>query len=356
MTEIDAMEELKQMEKTLLKLMKNDTPLANKDDSLTSIFRRVTIDKTILPTERHNAVKYFFTRPRVNLSRSTLIVDRILSKLNKTIGDSIEKSIRLLLDPSLGYKRANTEYVENNIIRNDEPFITVLSNAVNTVSGHPDPIIESFTSKEGLYKEQVSHIEGTDKLFGAWYATINFTNLKGEGVWLLLDTWIRYSVLVKAGKILPYSRYLLGRQVDYQSGLFTLVLGDDNRTIKHIASTIVFPTALSKGKLFDSMKDVSKRAGVEDISVRFRCIGAEYDDPITAFEFNKHVASFAGSLRNYIHGDIRGSEYVVVPPNIYSRFNDRCIPFIDLKYGKLEWLVHKDDVEELSKEFYELLN
>lgn len=357
MTEYDAILEMEKMEKTLFSMMKNDTPLARVESSLTSILRRTSIDKPVLPEKaRHNEVKYFFTKPRLNLSRGNITTDRLLSKLNKKIGESIEKAVRLLLDPRLGYKRANQEYVKSDIIKNDEPFITILTNTINTVSGHPDPIIESYTSKEGLYKEQISHIEGTDKLYGAWYATMNFTNVVGEGVWLLFDTWLRYSVMVKHGKVLPYSRYLLGRQVDYQSGMFTLVLGDDNRTIKHIASTILFPTALSKGKIFDSSKDSPKRGESEDISVRFRCLGAEYDDPITAFEFNKHVATFATTLRGYLHGDIRGSEYIVVPPNIYSRFNDRCIPFIDLANGKLEWLVHKDEVETLSKDFYKSIN
>jgi len=346
--------EVIELENTLYSLMKNDTPVANMNTRLTSILKRTSIYKPLLPeTNRDSIVKYFFTRPRCNLSRSNIIMDRVLAKLLKSKGNSIEKYVRVLLDPFLGYK-FNKEYVDSELNLVDEPFMPILNNTINTASGHPDPIIDTFTSKEGVMKEQVTHYDGTDKIFNSWDMTVTFNNVVGEGVWLLIDTWVRYGTLVKSA-LMPYTRYLLGRQIDYQSCLYTIVLDTDGRSIKHTASTMLFPTATTKGSIFDTAKGTSKRSGDGDVMVRFKCLGAEYDDPITSFEFNKHVATFAPSLRGYLDGDITGSDYIVVPPNIYKRFSTKCIPFIDLYAGKLEWLVLKDEVVNLKEDYLKIL-
>lgn len=352
----DEILEVLELESVLYDLMKSSTPLAQNKNRLTSILKRTSIYKPLLPeVNRDSKVMYFFTRPRLNLSKRNIIMDRILAKLGKVKGDSIEKYVRVVLDPKLGDK-TNVEYVDSNLNESDEPFITILNNTVETVSGHPDPVIDTFTSKQGVFKEEVSHYDGIDTLYGTWDATINFTNVASEGVWLLFDTWIKYGTLAKIGKVMPYTRYQLARQIDYQSCMYTLVMDSDGRTIKHTSSTILFPTAISKGRIYDSSKDNPTRAGDKEVSIRFKCIGAEYDDPISLFEFNKHVATFAPSLRGYLNGDITNSEYVVVPPNIYKRFSNRCIPFIDLYNGKLEWLVNKNDVKSLKEDYLKLIN
>ena len=97
--------EVIELENTLYSLMKSDTPVANMNTRLTSILKRTSIYEPLLPeTNRDSMVKYFFTRPRCNLSRKNIIMDRVLAKLLKSKGNSIEKYIRVLLDPFLGFK------------------------------------------------------------------------------------------------------------------------------------------------------------------------------------------------------------------------------------------------------------
>lgn len=347
--------EVIELEKQLRDKMREETPMANYTNSLTSCLRRTSIMKPLLPEmSRGTFVKHFLTRPRLNLSKENLKQNRLLAKLGQEKGDSISKYVRTCLDPSLGYAFSK-EYTDSSLNPSDEPFMTILNNALHTFSGHPDPIIDTHTSKEGNMKEQWSYIDGIDEIYKTWDATLSFHNIVGEGVWLLLDTWIKYSTLARRGVVNPYPRYLVGRQIDSQSCCYTFVLENDGRTIKHTATTILFPTAISKGNMFDINKGADKRKDSTDVAARFSCVGAEYDDPISCFEFNKHVATFAPSLRGYLDGNIDGSEYYVIPPDLYKRFNSFSIPFVDLYNGTLERLVHKDNVEKIKIDLEKLL-
>ena len=352
---------LLELEKKLNNRLEIENSIGNQEKSLTNLLRTVSIDNSITTEkDRITHLVHLFTKPRLNLSRPNIIMNRMLAKLLKT-ADGVEKYVRLALDPKLSFKnkgnsryQQNREYIHSKLINNHSPFIPILTNGLLTISGHPDPVMEAYVSKEGVLKEQIAYGDGTDRILGAMQMDVLFKNIKGESIWLLFDTWLKYIALVRIGRILPYPKYILARIIDYQTGIWSIALDDDRTTIKHLSHLIAFPEALNKGRLYDKGED-PKRTEDTNLNVRFRVLGVEYDDPILLFEFNKEVAKFIPGLRGYLKGDITGSGYVNIPPSVQHRFQYESIPFIDLKNGKLLRLVHESNVKYIVGDYEEVL-
>jgi len=157
--------------------------------------------------------------------------------------------------------------------------------------------------------------------------------------------------MISQGFIMPWYDFLLGRRIDYTIGIFVITLFEDNRTIQHIAKTIAHPLVNPKGKFYNIDTSANYAEEMNDINMRWRCYGAEYDDKVLFMDFNRYVASFNRELRGFLTGDISavGEKYVELTPDLYPLFSDIAIPYIDIRYNKLEWLVARKDLKTYKK-------
>lgn len=356
-------------EQQLRDYLRHTSFVGGRDNALSAMLSGLDIVYRVKPEkERSKFKKVFFTRPMLNLSYENLLTSRKLATLLNKNENSIERYIRILLDPRQEYGAKNFpmhrssianpekgEPIRSLLIDKYQPFMPPLTNGLLKASGYPDTVLDTYTTKPGIRKEVVGWTDSINRIFTAWDLDLTFYNSKEEPIFKIFDIWTEYQSLASEGVIMPWFDFLLGRRIDYVSGIFTFVLDADMRTINHYSKTIGHPVVNPNGKFYDVDIDSNVAEELHDINMRFRCYGAEYEDPMILVDFNRYVASFNPKLRNFLGADgyKESNDYVELPAYLYPIFNNFAIPYVDLIYKKLEWLVSKEDMKIIEKKIKE---
>lgn len=285
---------------TLGDLTKN-TPYGNLDKlygrALYGINRNTFVDTR--SSIRHNVGLTFFTRPMLNLSAANLRrFGFTYMYLNKD-HDSVETHCRMLLDRLIYYN----ENIDNHLTDNLSAFMPILSNNLVSLTGFLDPTVDSYVSPAGFRKQQYNLLDGTDEINESMDLTAVFNNTVDDGVYKLLSLWFRYMPRVKEGIMSPYAGFIARRIVDYQSRIFRLVLSEDRKYVVRIGATgPIYPDVHAVGKYFEVTDNASYNQAIKTHSVRFKCMGVEYDLPILTREFNRTVGFFNPMMRKVNDG------------------------------------------------------
>lgn len=276
----------------------------------------------------------FFTRPELNLSTANLRTLRQFTSLLTKDSMSIQRIIRCTLDPRLA---TDTPSTTSPFVDNNQAFIPVLTNHLLSMSGWPDIEAPTYSMPEGIYKESSSMIDGVTDFRGVFDITANFRNIPGDPITLMMMTWIHYASRNYLGDIVPYPDKIMNHEIDYNTRIYRLVLDPSKRFIQKIAATgASFPTTCPIGAAFNYEADRPLNMGLDQISINFRCIGAQYQDYILADEFNRTTEYRTPSM-----GDkFRNQYYKQVPWEALTLFNNRGYPRINIdNMMELEWYV-----------------
>lgn len=316
------------------------------------------------PTEKSGIGLAFFTRPQLNLSIKNLQKSRHLMNLANTDPNSVQRYIRCMLDPRVANAGVEIAYGKNKdgsincprielspLIDQYQIFIPLLTNTIKSLSGFPDPVVPTYTSKENVRGGQWSIVDGIMDINNAYDISCTFDNVSNAPVRMLFSYWIRYQTLVFDGIISPYYDYLAANEIDYNTRIYRIILDENKRYVKHIGATgASFPTSIDTGRLFNYNKGNPLLEGNTEITVNFKCIGASYDDSILVDEFNKAVCIACPPMKivrayRIIGEEIKESdpnlEMVKVPYDFLQYFNYRGYPFIDYQTYELCWYVTK---------------
>ena len=327
----------------------------------------------------------FFTRPQLNLSRLNITNYRGFYNLLTDNNISYQAFTRLMLDPRLG----NTGGLKCPFIDNKNPFISILTNNVVSLSGWPDLTVPVHTSEAGQYGEEHSFVDGVTNHFEAFDLDVTFKNTKGNPLLYFFYIWIKYSSLVFEGILNPYIDMITENEIDYNTRIYRLVLDQQKRYVTYIAATgASFPVNVPTGNLFDYNVDTPMNTRNSEINIRFRSLGFTAFEDILKLEFNKTLAIFNSDLRKVLNSDlsnasddfkarddgtvvyrIQGCKYVKIPhylamsidtsifSNNFFSVNHRAYPYINLITNELEWWVDEsrfaDTAEKDFKEFVE---
>lgn len=317
-------------------------------------------DKTSRKPNKNMDVKghVFMTRPQLNLSTDNIKSVRTLAPLLTTEANSILRYVRMLLDPRLAYAdtkngiAVETTGIESNLIDNQNPFISIFSNTLESLSGWPDIVTPDYVSKEGVRREQWGYTDGFTNIYNAFDIDSSFRNTQEEPITLILHMWLEYVSAVKTGKAIPYPDMIVRREVDYQTRIYRLIMGEDGKKIKKISATgASAPLSVPMGKFFDMSKDSSLATQTNSINTRFKSFGAIYNDYILMTSFNNVVAAFNPNVYAYINNT--GEHNLVrVPQELEKTLGPRLIPIINIADKTLEWWGHRDwfDVEDIINE------
>ena len=291
---------------------------------------------TVLPkVNDDDKIHVFFTRPDMNLSQNNIVRDRTAIGIQKN-NESIQKYIRLLLD-----QKQNVD-TTSSVLDAHNPFIPIASNLLETMSGFPDIVLESWISKTGIRKEQWGYGDGYTKIHYTFNLDATFTNVIDEPIPLLISTWMNYISNVREGVFMPHVHNLSPRRTDYQTAIWVIVT-NKNKRIKKIARTIAYPIADPKGRNFNFTRNESKLNEGSKVNVRFKCFGVEYNDPILLLEFNTLMMSAHPKIKDVVMNG--GTGMKEIPDSFRNKFKYRAYPFIDLKYNTLEYLVDEDQIK-----------
>lgn len=282
----------------------------------------------------------FFTRPLMNMSTENLRAVRQLTSMLTTEATSLPRIIRCLLDPTLAGRGISSPYVDR-----QQAFIPILSNCLMSMSGWPDVSVQSMISHEGVYKEQYGHVDSSAMNLQAYDITANFRNVSGDPITSLFLFWIRYMSLVYEGtKMVPYPQFIVRNEIDYNTRIYRLILDGTKTKVQKIAACgAAYPYSVPIGASFNFESDRPINNSNDQITINFQCFGAEYNDDITIYEFNRVVTLFNDTMRD----NARESSYTPVKLSELPLFNYLGYPRIDPKTRELQWWIANDDYKRI---------
>lgn len=228
----------------------------------------------------------FFTKPVMNLSDANLIKDRKFMEMNSLNDKSVFRIVRAYLDPigAIAGKRGSP------LVDNSNPFICLLSNTCMSLSGWPDPQVDTYTSKEGLYGEQWMMYDGHIRMHRKFSLNANFLNGRNNPIGYLFSTWIAYGTYVYDDTMQARMSARVGRYIDYQTRIYRWVLDDTQTYVTRWATAVAcIPTTYTAGSFYDYEAERYLNDTNKQMAVTFECLGCEYNDPICIKEFNESV-------------------------------------------------------------------
>jgi hypothetical protein len=304
-------------------------------DAMRGLSRVVLLDTR--EAARDNIGFTFFVRPMLNLSEVNLNRDRVMKKLlqEKSITD---RYVRMMFDRLLYFN----ENLDCPVADNLQAFIPIFSNNLESISGFVDPTVDSYISPQGSRKQQYALLDGTDQINEIMDLNVVYKNTYEDAIVTAFTIWLRYIVNVKQGLMVPYTGFIGRRLIDYQSRIFRLVTTEDRRYVKRIAATgPMYPDVNSVGKYFDVPNSTTiYNEMTRTHTVRFKCIGVEYNDPILIREFNRTVGFFNPIMRKINEGASPESVGMVkLSPEGENKINYNGYPRINEKTNEIEWYV-----------------
>ena len=306
----------------------------------------------IVPPNTDHQGYTFFTRPRMKLDDRNCILDpsRALVYLLNEKPLSVPRAIRAYLDPLGSGTPATMSAPDSSkpkipkypcpVVDPLNPFISILSNSLVSLTGWPDINVDTSDSQAGIQKEQWTVYDGISQYNGIFDLNASFTNMSGDPIGLMFHMWTTYGVLVTTDEqIIPWIDSIIDREKDYETCIYRLVMDKTKTYVQKIARTIVsIPTNSNTGASFDydALKPINSKNDTVDIS--FKSTGAVYYDMYSAVCFNDIVISFNPNM----HPINREKVYTKIPRHNLKYFRNEGYPRISLKTSELEWWVPKD--------------
>jgi hypothetical protein len=224
----------------------------------------------------------------------------------------------------------------------------LLSNALTNMSGWPDLTLHAYSTSEGMAKESWMMNDTIAEINGRYSLDCTFENTLGDPISLTLFAWLLYIGGVYIGtKILPAGYNIVQNEMDYNTRIYRFVTDWSGRYIqKWAACGAAFPAGLSMGSAFNYSRDNPYNESQKSIQTTFECTVAEYNDPITLWEFNKLVVMFNPEM-----GDgTRQNQMVKISAEERKLLNYKGFPWINLAANnELEWWMDRAEYDTVTK-------
>lgn len=279
----------------------------------------------------------FFTRPSMNLSYNNVLPHRKLHYLLSPLPLSNGRAIRAYLDPWGANNDPST--VGSPMVNNRNPFIPLLDNLLESLSGWPDTVVDSYVSEPGYLREQWGMIDGTDKIYTSYDLSATFRNIKGDPLIPMFRAWTSYASLVYQGQMVPYPEYLLNNEIDYQTRIYRFILDESRRYVNNCACTGAgYPVSLPDASRFDYTRNEPVQESAKQLQISFKCFGAMYDDIWVIEAFNRTVSS--ENLK--MDDTLRANTMVKLSVDERRIYNYWAYPRVNPTTMEFEWWVDKE--------------
>lgn len=277
----------------------------------------------------------FFTRPDLRLSYDNLIQDRNFSLMLNGELESIWRWVRATLSP-----RESKTYYPSSFVDQRNPFIPILTNNLESISGWPEITVDPWTSDAGAYNEQTSQADGFSQDFSASDISATFKNQIQDPINRLFHVWTRYSMMVHEGVMDPYIYNIVHNVLDYNTRIYRIVTDPTKQYIQHIAACgAAFPLNSNLAAKFDYSRERPYSDENDKVTIQFRIVGKMYDDPLLFKEFNDLVLAYNPGMRD----DLRNARFKIVPQYLLKSFNCLGLPHINLDNGRIDWYVSNEE-------------
>lgn len=143
--------------------------------------------------------------------------------------------------------------------------------------------------------------------------------------------------------MVPYPNNLVERRIDYQTRIYRVLLDPSRRYVQKIAACgAAFPVNSPLGNSFNFSNEGVYNQDNDQISIRFKAMGADYNDPITFQEFNAVVQIFNPDMKG--DNSDREKNLRMLSQEELKSFNYEGYPRIDPESFELQWWVPKEAI------------
>lgn len=320
--------------KQVMETIASRSSVGTYNSPVTRAFRGINHRQTpgALPMNKNLTGLTFFTRPMLNLTENNLIFDRRLAGLLGAHPNSKQTYIRMMLD----YRLALSENLHSDLVDNQQAFIPLLTNTLESISGFRDLALDTYSSPEGVRKESWVMVDGTADIYSAYNLTPTFRNIITDPITDMFFYWETYSSLVMEGEIEPYPEYTLSNTIDYNTRIWRLILDPTKRYVVNIISTgPMIPISAPIGQDGNYERTSPFTRSNDTVSIDFSGSGMFTRDPILVQVFNDTVQLFNEQMKP----GKRDATYRKVPMTLLELFNNWGYPNIDPETNELEWYI-----------------
>lgn len=306
-----------------------------------SQFDRFGNFRTIPNTEKVGLT--FITRPKLNLSKTSLRQSAIMATLATLDSRSLPFSIRCMLDTEFCFRPENRNFVADSpFVNGESPFIIPLTNTLQSISGWPDFVVDTETSEGGFFSEDQTIAKGSDFLNRTYDLTLTFRDIQGGYVMALMLYWIYWIALAARGIVTAYPQDISARRLSYTCSIYRFVLDPSMKTItKWAKATGCFPRALPIGNSFNVSEGETFLSSNMSFSIPFTVNHVEYMDPRIFQDFNTLMQKpqFAGPEYYKRKGLIAATNE--------AQYNFKGLPWIDTQTGanELKWMCYPEELD-----------
>ena len=275
----------------------------------------------------HEVVGYtFITRPKLNLSTTSLRQDRVLAMLDTFDYSSLPFAMRCWLDTHYSRRSDINKYAKLCPFFNAEsPFLVPLTNNLVSVAGWPDPVLDTETTDGGFFSEDMTMVKGSDRLNRTYDITLTFRDIQGGFIISMLWLWLHYIELVVRGDTIAYPEDIAARRINYTCSIYRFVMDPSRRFItKWSKATGCFPRSVPIGNIFNFGEKENYIHSAAQYSVPFTVNKVEIMDPIIFRDFNTIVARYSPTVSD-------PTAVAADPRDPTSNFTG--IPYIDTRSG-----------------------
>lgn len=350
-----------------------ESGLGDINTSFANVFRGFNHHGTgsIMPDNKDNQGYIFFTRPRLNLTQDNAYASRKLRPYLSAGEASLLRAIRVYLDPvsqrghDVNYLRGSRtgqaqpsllkvdskDIVDSPLVNKNSPFIHILSESLLSLQGWPDETLDVYTSEPGMMKETYSIADTYIDNYETGDLTATFRNIKGDVIPFLIRAWMEWIGRSMSGEILPWMDSVMEFEKSYETRIWRIVTDVSGRKVTKIGSAVAgIPTANPLGQTMNLDRQRPYSEDTKEISIPFKCVGFEINDPILVEEFNDTIYAFNPELENAILSGER-NKYVSVPYSIIDYFKYELVMTIEEETLNLLWWAETDYYNKIIKEY-----
>lgn len=315
-----------------------------------------------VPQGRDYNPMVFYVRPGINLAMANISNSRRWVDRIRQPRSSIDYSIMAALDTQwpLGFAkpedaRMGRPYTADVLFDNRQAFIPILSRLCTNVSGFSDNNIDSYTSPEGVMREQYILADSTWEINEFRTFSTTFNPVVGNIVEHMITVWLEYISGRIEGRFQKRMSDWVQRRVDYFSSIYSLSTDPLGRIVQFDCIPECYPINNNAGA--KANVDMSKWSSPsEPTTIQWAAVGTRYFDPLYMERFNDTVALANPDMIPDPNADQSdgfvpiGAAYLrKIKHSELNLFNWMGYPHIDSERRVLEWYVYQEDYDYIMK-------
>lgn len=237
----------------------------------------------------------FITRPRLCLATENLRRDPAFTPLLNPNPNSIGFMIRALLDPKWAKDPTNIQSITTSQFINPlSPFNVPLCNMLMSLSGIPDPYLDTYTTTTGFHGEDQTFAIGSNRLMATYDLSLTFQDLPMAPIAYMFFYWRQYIDNVARGNMIMYHDDIDAQLINYTVSIYRFVMDPTRRyIIKFSKCTGCFPKTVSFGDMMNFSKGEAITTAGSEFTIPFVVNGVEHVDPGIILDFNTLVERYA---------------------------------------------------------------